>query len=43
LRKDIDNIEIVQKRITKVVFGFEKLSCEERLMKPRLTTLEIRR
>ena len=43
LRKDIDNIEKVQWRITKMVFGLEKLSDEERLKKLNLTTLETRR
>ena len=33
LRKDIDNIEKIQRRITKMVFGLEKLSYEERLKK----------
>ena len=43
LRKDIDNIEKVQRRITKMVFGLEKLSYEEKLKKLNLTTLETRR
>ena len=43
LRKDIDNIEKVQRRITKMVFGLENLSYEERLKKLNLNTLETRR
>ena len=43
MRKDIDNIEKVQRRNTKMVFGLEKLSYTERLKKLNLTTLDTRR
>jgi ribonucleases P/MRP protein subunit RPP40 len=43
LKKDIDIIEGVQRRATKIIDGFAHLSYEERLAELRLTTLETRR
>ena len=43
LRKDIDCLERVQKRATKLVEGMKKLSYPERLRKLKMTTLERRR
>ena len=43
LQKDIDSIEKIQRRATKLVPGLKKLSYEERLMKLKLFTLEERR
>jgi len=43
LRKDIDCLENVQRRATKMVFGLKKLSYEQRLRRLNLTTLEERR
>ena len=43
LRKDIDCLERVQKRATKLVEGMKKLSYPERLRKLKMTTLEQRR
>jgi len=39
-RKDIDCLEQVQKRATKLVSGFKTLSYEDRLRTLKLTTLE---
>jgi len=43
LRKDIDKLEKVQRRATKMIQGFRNLSYEERLKRLGLTTLEERR
>ena len=43
LRKDIDCLERVQQRATKLVEGMKKLSYPERLRRLKMTTLEQRR
>ena len=43
LKKDIDILEKVQKCATKMIYGFSKLSYEQRLIKCKITTLEKRR
>lgn len=43
LRKDIDQLEAVQRRATKLIKGLRKLPYEDRLRSCKLTTLEIRR
>jgi hypothetical protein len=43
LRKDIDLLEGVQHRATKIIEGFAQLSYEQRLCQLNLTTLETRR
>jgi ribonucleases P/MRP protein subunit RPP40 len=43
LKKDIDNIERVQHRATKMIKEIKNLSYEERLVKTNLTTLDDRR
>ena len=43
LRKDIDIMEKVQRRATRMIEGFKNLSYEERLGRLNLTTLETRR
>jgi len=43
LQKDIDLIEAVQKRFTKLIPDLKKMSYEERLRALKLTTLEVRR
>jgi len=43
LRKDIDCLERIQRRATKLVSGFKSLSYEQRLDRLHLTTLEARR
>jgi len=43
LRKDIDRLERVQRKASKLVKGFKKLSYEEHLDRLNLTTLEKRR
>ena len=43
LRKDIDMLEKVQRRATKLIPGLRDLSCEERFRECGLTTLETRR
>jgi len=43
LHKDIDCLENVQRRATKMVFGLKKLSYEQSLRRLNLTTLEKRR
>jgi ribonuclease P/MRP protein subunit RPP40 len=43
LRQEIDMIEAVQHRATKIVPGYSKLSYEKRLRKMKLPTLEYRR
>ena len=43
LRKDIDMLEKIQRRATKLIPGLRYLSYEERLKECRLTTLETRR
>ena len=42
LQKDIDNIEKVQRRATKMIYGFSQLY-DERLTRSNLMTLELRR
>ena len=43
LRKDIECIEQIQQRVTKMVNGLKNKSCQERLDILGLTTLERRR
>ena len=43
LRKDIDLLEKIQRRATKLIPGLRDLRYEERLKEYRLTTLETRR
>ena len=43
LRKDIDLLESVQRRASKMVLGFNTLPYPERLRRLKLTTLELRR
>ena len=43
IRKDIDCLENVQRRATKMVSGLKKLSYEQRLWRLNLSTLEERR
>jgi hypothetical protein len=43
LQGDIERIERVQRRATRIPFGFDKLEYEERLKRLRLTTLKDRR
>jgi len=42
-KKDIDHLEKIQRRATKLVHGFRKLTYEERLRRLGLTTLQQRR
>ena len=41
MKKHINMIENVQRRATKVIPGFDKLSYEERLKKLKLTNIEV--
>ena len=43
LRKDIDMVDKIQRRATKLIPGLRDLRCEERLKECGLTTLETRR
>ena len=43
LKKDIETLERVQRRVTRMVEGLKNLSYEDRLRKMNLTTLETRR
>ena len=43
MRKDIDKLERVQRRATRLIYEISQLSYEERLQQCRLTTLETRR
>ena len=43
MRKDIDKLERVQRRATRLISEISQLSYEERLQQSRLTTLETRR
>ena len=43
MRKDIDKLERVQRRATRLISEISQLSYEERLQQCRLTTLETRR
>ena len=43
MQKDIDNIEKVQRRATKMINRLSQLSYEERLKRTNLMTLELRR
>ena len=43
LRQDIEKLEKVQRRATKMIKGFGNLAYEERLWRCKLTTLEKRR
>ena len=43
LRKDIDMLETIQRRVTKLIPGLRDLRYEERLMECGLTTQETRR
>ena len=43
LRKDVDMLEKIQRRATKLIPGLRDLTYEERLMECGLTTLETRR
>jgi hypothetical protein len=43
MEADIDRIERVQRRATRIPFGFEILEYEERLKRFNLTTLKDRR
>ena len=43
LRKDIDEVENVQRHFTKVILGMQELSYEERLCRLRLPSLVYRR
>src|SRR3989442_548100 len=43
LIKDVDSIEKVQRRATKMIEGLKNLSYEERLREVKLTTLETRK
>jgi len=42
LRKDMDVLERVQRRATKLIEGYERLEYEERLRRAQLTTMETR-
>jgi len=42
LKQDIDKIELVQRRFTKLLPGFKYLSYSERLLQLNLTSLELR-
>ena len=43
LKKDIECLKKVQRRATKMIYGFSKLTYEERLGRLKLFTLEQRR
>ena len=43
LMKDVDNIEKVQRHMTKIIPGISRLSYEERLCRTNLLCLEMRR
>ena len=43
LQKDVDNIEKVQRRMTRMIPELSQLNCEERLCRTNLLSLEIRR
>ena len=43
LRKDIELLEKVQKRVTRIIDGFADEDCNDRLKKLGLTTLETKR
>ena len=43
MQKDKDLLERVQRRVTKMIEGYQKVPYEERLSRLNLTTLETRR
>ena len=43
LKQDMEKLEKVQRRATKMIHGYKDLSCEERLKRCGLTTMEKRR